>query len=122
VEIFCVHLLVTELTDAERDVFSHVKTIPYKVTLLKIDKLTRGHHLRIREHVTQKDRDGRSNDGNVVLLSNPHKENNVYIAYQFTEQGKTSDFRAISLANVNQIGGQAADRHAFLAFLYYFSP
>jgi protoporphyrinogen oxidase len=98
-----------ELTDEERDVFSHVKTIPYKVTLLAIDNLTRGHHLWIREHATQKDRDGRSNDGNVVLLSNPHKENNVYIAYQFTEQGKTSDdLRAILLANVKQIGGQDA--------------
>jgi len=102
------HLIdrMMELNAEEEEVFSHVETIPYKVTLLEIDNLPRGHHLWIREHATRTDSEGLPNDGKVVLLSNPYAENNLYIAYQFTERDKTSEqLRKILLANATQAGG-----------------
>jgi phytoene dehydrogenase-like protein len=95
-----------DLDEAERRLFAAVRSLRYKVTLLELSGLAKGAHLWPRAHCTREDSQGRPNDGNLVLLSNPHGTD-LYLAYQFTSQDKpSSELRAILEANLARMRGR----------------
>jgi phytoene dehydrogenase-like protein len=111
--------LMDDLSSEENEVFHHVRTIPYKVTLAKISGLPKLAHLWLRENSYQYDEHDESNDGKPVLISS-NQNTNVYQIYQFTEHDKNSEeLRAILRETLNEIGASRFTVIAEEMFTYF---
>lgn len=108
-----------DLNHQEHTLFSYVRTLPYKVTLAKIDGLPQKHHIWLRKNSYMVDKDGMSNDGKPVLISS-NQDTNVYQIYQFTEQGKSSaNLQSILIDTVNKMGGTIVEIISEDTFTYF---
>lgn len=121
--ILTVPHLASKLMDLNQDelaVFSRVRTIPYKTTLVEIDGLPKTAHLWPRAYSTKYDDQGMPNDGKVMLISN-NKGTNVYQVYQFTNQGKSSsDLRDVMIANIARMKGEV--KNVLVEDMYDYIP
>lgn len=114
--------VTTDLMDVnaeEREIFSEVRTIPYKVTLAEIDGLPQRAHLWLRKNSYQQNEDGSPNDGKPVLISS-NQNTNIYQIYQFSEQAKDDHMLKQLLDDtVKEIGGKLKRTLKEATFTYF---
>lgn len=87
-----------DFREEERDLFSRVRTHPYKVTLIEAENLG---HVSLMDHVP------REKTGHVALIAQQHADRDVYTIYQQLHEGMNDDqATALMHEDVQALGGR----------------